>query len=105
MRNTGSESLVDGMQPFHWKLSTVVDHGRPPSSLCIYRDVIRAHGGADIALLWFARPAPSRYLLRVQWMMTAQEDNSGVFVAFPDPEHRGYANSAYATVDLASRYR
>jgi hypothetical protein len=33
-------------------------------------------------------------------MMTAQDDNSGVFVAFPDREAQGYDNPAYTGGDL-----
>ena len=33
-------------------------------------------------------------------MMTAPDDNSGVFVAFPHPEQQGYDNAAYVGVHL-----
>jgi hypothetical protein len=39
-------------------------------------------------------------MLRIQWMMTAPGDNSGVFVAFPHPEEQGYDNTAYVGVNF-----
>jgi choline dehydrogenase-like flavoprotein len=54
----------------------------------------------DLGLLWFARPTPPRFVLRLQWMTTAPDDNSGVFVSFPDPENQGYDNTAYVGVNL-----
>jgi len=42
-----------------------------------------------------------RDLLRLQWMMTAVDDNSGIFVAFPNPEKEDYVNTANAGADLS----
>ena len=42
----------------------------------------------------------ARFALKLQWMMTAPDDNSGVFVAFPHPEHQGYDNTAFVGVHL-----
>ena len=50
-------------------------------------------------LLWLTRPTPRRYVLRLQWMMTAFDDNSGIFVGFLHPEQQGYDNTAYVGVD------
>ena len=47
------------------------------------------------------RPPPLRDLLRLQWMMTAVDDNSGIFVAFPNPEKEDYVNTANAGADLS----
>src|SRR6266567_2707335 len=33
-------------------------------------------------------------------MMTAPDDNSGIFVAFPDPEQQNYDNTAYVGVNF-----
>jgi hypothetical protein len=39
-------------------------------------------------------------VLRLEWMMTAPDDNSGVFVAFPDPEQQNYDNTAYVGINF-----
>jgi len=51
-------------------------------------------------MLWLTRPSPARYVLRLEWMMTAPDDNSGVFVAFPDPEQQNYDNTAYVGINF-----
>ena len=53
-----------------------------------------------LGMLWLNRPSPPRYVLRLEWMMTAPDDNSGVFVAFPDPEQQNYDNTAYVGINF-----
>ena len=40
-------------------------------------------------------------MLRLEWMRTAPDDNSGVFVRFPHPEQQNYDNTAYVGVNFA----
>ena len=56
--------------------------------------------GTDLSVLWLNRPSPPRYVLRLELMMTALDDNSGVFVAFPDPEQQKYDNTAYVGINF-----
>ncbi|PWT75390.1 MAG: hypothetical protein C5B46_02655 [Proteobacteria bacterium] len=100
-RDSGFVPLFDGESLSGWRVAAAKNlqaSSERPFAVC--NGAIQARGGSDIALLWFASPAPQRYRLRVDWMLTAQDDNSGVFVAFPDPEKQGYDNPAYAGVDL-----
>jgi hypothetical protein len=85
-----------------WKMSTIRNQpGRDnPGSFLIRRGTFEGHTGTDLGLLWLSRPTPPRYVLRLQWMMTASDDNSGVFVAFPNPEQEGYDNAAYVGVNF-----
>lgn len=44
-------------------------------------DTIESHGGSG--LLWYADQIYENFILRVQWRVTARDDNSGVFVRCP----------------------
>ena len=46
-------------------------------------NIIESSGG--IGLLWFAGQQFQNFILRVDWRASAQDDNSGVFIRFPDP--------------------
>jgi hypothetical protein len=36
----------------------------------------------------------------LEWLLTRYDDNSGVFLRFPDPNSKGYNNTAYVGVDF-----
>jgi hypothetical protein len=99
---SGFTSLFDGRQLGNWRMSTIRNQpGRDnPGQFAIRRGALESQPGTDLGLLWFGQPAPARYVLRLQWMMTAPDDNSGVFIGFPNPENEGYDNSAYVGVNL-----
>ncbi len=94
------ETLFDDATLGDWKMTTI--HNQPgrdnPGAFVVRRGALEAHPGTDLGLLWLTRPTPPRYVLRLEWMMTAADDNSGVFVAFPHPEQQGYDNTAYVGV-------
>jgi choline dehydrogenase-like flavoprotein len=56
--------------------------------------------GNDLGLLWFTKPLPKDFKLSLEWKRYRDDDNSGVFLRFPDPENKGYNNPAYVAVDL-----
>jgi hypothetical protein len=39
-------------------------------------------------------------VLKLEWMITRPDDNSGVFIRFPNPEGEGYDNTAWVGVNL-----
>ncbi len=98
----GFELLFDGVTFGDWKMSTI--RNQPghdnPGTFVIRRGAFEAHPGTDLGMLWLTRPAPARYVLRLEWMMTAPDDNSGVFVAFPHPEQQNYDNTAYVGINF-----
>ncbi|HEY3455844.1 MAG TPA: family 16 glycoside hydrolase [Bryobacteraceae bacterium] len=98
----GFEVLFDGGAMGDWKMSTIRNQpGRDnPGTFLIRRGAFEGHPGTDLGLLWLARPTPPRFVLRIQWMMTAPDDNSGVFVSFLHPEQQGYDNTAYVGVNF-----
>lgn len=55
---------------------------------------------ADLGLLWCHSPTPANYTLRLEWRTFRHEDNSGVFVRFPDPGNKGYDNPAWVAVNF-----
>jgi choline dehydrogenase-like flavoprotein len=97
----GFQSLVDSALT-DWKMSTIRNQpGRDnPGSFVLRRGALEARPGTDIGLFWYTKPAPPRFVLRLDWMMTANDDNSGIFICFPDPESKGYDNSAYVAVNF-----
>ena len=98
----GFETLFDGASLANWTMSTIRNQpGRDsPGRFIVRRGSLDAQTGTDLGLLWLTRPTPPRYVLRLQWMMTAPSDNSGVFVAFPHPEQQNYDNTAYVGVNF-----
>jgi len=98
----GFDTLFDGVNRGDWRMSTIRNQpGRDnPGQFLIRRGALEARPGTDLGLLWLTRPAPAKYVLRLQWMMTSADDNSGVFVAFPHPEQQNYDNTAYVGVNL-----
>ncbi len=98
----GFETLFDGVSLGDWRMSTIRNQpGRDnPGAFLVRRGALEGHPGTDLGMLWLTRSAPPRYVLRLQWMMTAPDDNSGVFVAFPHPEQEGYDNTAYVGINF-----
>ncbi|WP_447986856.1 family 16 glycoside hydrolase [Nitrospira sp. Nam74] len=96
------EALFDGRTVGNWRMSTIRNQpGRDnPGTFRIRRGAFEALPGTDLGLLWLDRPTPPRFVLRLQWMTTSPDDNSGVFIAFPNPENQGYDNTAYVGVNL-----
>lgn len=52
----------------------------------------------ELGLLWSHIPAPANFILRLEWRIFRLEDNSGVFLRFPDPDSKGYLNPAWVAV-------
>ena len=71
--DAGFETLFDGTSLSDWMMSTISNQpGRDdPGSFQARRGVLEGRTGTDLGLLWLTRRAPSRYVPRLQWMMTA----------------------------------
>src|SRR5207249_9372811 len=61
-------------------------------------DTVVCEGLGDLGLYWCATPLPPDFVLRVEWCAAREDDNSGVFLRFPDPTTRGYQNEAWVAV-------
>ncbi|RMH03666.1 MAG: DUF1080 domain-containing protein [Planctomycetota bacterium] len=54
-----------------------------PGAFLIEDGALRATGG--MGLLWYSAESFRDFVLKLEWMVEEAEDNSGVFVRFPDP--------------------
>jgi choline dehydrogenase-like flavoprotein len=81
----GFTSLFDGSSTAKWKMAgpgsfvsatRTADDGTPYG-------VLRSEGG--MGLYWYAAKQFKNFILRIDWKASGPDDNSGVFVRFPDP--------------------
>lgn len=94
---TDWQILFDGTLSSAWKMSTIRNQpGRDdPGAFDVDGGALVARPGTDIGLLWYATPTPTDFELEMQWRQQAADDNSGVFVRFPDLDSKGYDNTAF----------
>ena len=69
-----------------------------PGRFVIVDGALEAIPGGDLGLLWNVNPMPRDFILRLDWLRWSDNDNSGVFVRFPDPTTKGYNNPAWVPV-------
>jgi hypothetical protein len=89
--------LFDGTPNTAWRMSTIVNQPGhdDPGHFDIVDGALVARPGTDIGLLWHTEPTPADFELVLQWRQNAADDNSGVFVRFPDLDSKGYNNTAF----------
>jgi choline dehydrogenase-like flavoprotein len=93
----GFVPLFDGATVSNWQMAGQGDVG----SFIRVDDVIEPIPGGELGLYWNTTPMPSNFVLRLEWLRTRNDDNSGVFVRFPDPNSRpDYFNKHYVAVDF-----
>lgn len=92
--------LFDGALTPAWRMSTIVNQpGRDdPGRFDVVDGALLAIPGNDIGLLWHTQPMPADFELALEWKQASPDDNSGVFVRFPDLDSKGYDNTAYVAV-------
>lgn len=93
----GFTSMFDGRTLGDWRMSTISDEpGRNnPGRFIVVDGALEATPGTGLGLLWYTRPMPDDYVLKLQWKRFKHESNSGVLLRFPDPRTKGYRNTAY----------
>jgi hypothetical protein len=98
----GFTLLFDGSTLNGWRMSTIRNQpGRDnPGRFVAKRGALESQPGTDLGLLWYTTPTPRNFVLKVEWMMTAPDDNSGIFIRFPNPDGEGYDNTAWVGVNL-----
>ena len=72
----GFTNLFDGRSLAGWRMA---GEGR----FVVGDGALETEGG--MGLLWYTRRQFRDFILRVDWRVTQPDDNSGVFVRFPDP--------------------
>jgi hypothetical protein len=93
----GFSLLFDGQSLGDWKMSTIRDEPgqNNPGRFIVVDGALEATPGTGLGLLWYAKPTPADYVLRLQWNRFRHDGNSGVLLRFPDPRSKGYRNTAY----------
>jgi hypothetical protein len=71
-----------------------------PGRFAIVDGSLEAIPGGDLGLLWHVDPMPTDFILKLDWLRWSNDDNSGVFVRFPDPTSKNYNNPAWVAVDF-----
>ncbi|MEP7200863.1 MAG: family 16 glycoside hydrolase, partial [Chloroflexota bacterium] len=91
--NDGLQPLFDGLTTNNWQMAG-------QGNFNVVGGTLESSPGNDLGLLWYTTPMPANFVLTVEWLLTRYDDNSGVFVRFPDPNSKGYNNTAYVGVDF-----
>ncbi len=89
----GFTPLFDGVSMANWKTAG-------GGNFIVVDGVLEAVPGNELGLLWCITPTPANFILRLDWLSTRADDNSGVFVRFPNPDSKGYANTSFVAVDF-----
>lgn len=102
MADPGFTLLFDGMSTANWRMSTIANQpGRDnPGAFVVANGTLQGIPGTDLGLLWCTDPTPPDFLLKLEWLSTQITDNSGVILRFPNPQSRGYNNTAFVGVDF-----
>ncbi|HEY9729195.1 MAG TPA: family 16 glycoside hydrolase [Chroococcales cyanobacterium] len=102
MPTDGFTPLFDGFTTNNWRMSTIKNQpGKDnPGTFIVVDGTLEALPGSDIGLYWCTTPTPPDFILKLEWLSWQQDDNSGVFIRFPNPESKGYDNAAYVGVDF-----
>lgn len=95
-------TLFDGALTPAWRMSTITNQpGRDdPGRFDVIDGTLVATPGTDLGLFWYAQPTPTDFELSLEWKASAVDDNSGVFVRFPDLDSKGYNNTAWVAIDF-----
>ena len=97
----GFTLLFDGMSPSSWQMSTITNQpGRDnPGRFHVVDGGLESSPGTDLGLFYTTVPFDN-YILKLEWLTWRQDDNSGIFLRFPDVKSKGYNNTAFVAVDF-----
>ena len=70
-----------------------------PGRLLVVDGGLESAPGTDLGLFYRAVPFDD-YILNLEWLTWRDDDNSGIFVRFPDVTTKGYNNTAFVAVDF-----
>ncbi len=98
----GFQALFDGADLGAWRMSTI--RNQPghddPGRFIVVDAGVEAVTGTDLGMLWHSAPAPADFILKLEWRRWSDDDNSGVFIRFPNPDSKGYNNTAFVAADF-----
>jgi choline dehydrogenase-like flavoprotein len=87
----GYQVLFDGVDTSKWRFAG-------SGSFPLVDGALVSEPGGDLGLSWCTTPTPANYRFRLQFRLSQQDDNAGVFVRFPNPDGKGYNNPAWVPV-------
>jgi len=98
----GFTMLFDGASLAGWQMSTITNQPGhdDPGRFILVDGALEALTGTDLGLFWHTTPTPKNFILKLEWRTWKVDDNSGVFVRFPNPNSKGYDNTAFVGVDF-----
>jgi hypothetical protein len=97
----GFQLLFDGASTAKWKMTTIKNQpGRDYPGLFHLVDAgLESAPGTDLGL-FYTRIDFINYVLKLEWLAWREDDNSGIFLRFPDPTTINYNNTAFVAVDF-----
>ena len=87
----GFQPLFNGVSTSNWRMA-----GR--GNFILVDGALESVPGDDLGLYWCTTSMPADYILKLEWLRWRDDDNSGVFLRFPDPGSKVYNNPAYVGV-------
>ncbi len=99
--SAGFTLLFDGNSPASWHMSTIKNQpGRDyPGRFHVVDGGLESAPGTDLGLFYTKVPFAD-YILTLQWLTWRDDDNSGIFLRFPDANSKNYDNTAFVAVDF-----
>lgn len=98
--SAGFKLLFDGASTANWKMSTIKNQpGRDdPGRFHVVDAGLESASGTDLGL-FYTKLDFVDYILKLEWLTWQNDDNSGIFLRFPDPTTIDYNNTAFVAVD------
>ncbi|MBI1879409.1 MAG: DUF1080 domain-containing protein, partial [Chloroflexi bacterium] len=99
----GFKLLFDGFTTANWRMSTIKNQPPErsnPGAFLLVDGALESLPGNDLGLYYCTEPVPEDFILKLEWLRWREDDNSGVFIRFPDPNSKGYNNTAYVAVNF-----
>ncbi|OLC67844.1 MAG: hypothetical protein AUI42_09435 [Actinobacteria bacterium 13_1_40CM_2_65_8] len=92
---TGFTALFDGIHLANWRMAG-------PGRFIVVDGSLEAvpDPSGELGMLWCTDTTPPDFVLKMEWLRWQQNDNSGVFVRFPDPTSKGYKNQAWVAINF-----
>jgi hypothetical protein len=100
--DAGFTMLFDGVDTHKWKMSKIKNQpGKDnPGTFLLVDGTLESLPGTDLGLFWHTDPTPANFILKLEFLRWRDDDNSGVFLRFPNPDSKNYNNTAYVAINF-----
>src|SRR6185369_14046800 len=90
--DAGFTMLFNGIDTSRWRMSKIINQpGRDnPGTFLLVDRSLESLPGNDLGMFWNIDPTPTNFILKLEWLRWRDDDNSGVFLRFPDPNSKNY---------------